>query len=60
METTPSFTLVVKVQDNGTTSLSNQANVTIFVTDVNETASQLPISHSNFGKIPQMGQQLAL
>ncbi|MBL0135866.1 MAG: cadherin repeat domain-containing protein [Chitinophagaceae bacterium] len=35
-ETTPSFTLVVKVQDNGTGSLSNQANITITLTNVNE------------------------
>ncbi len=35
-ESAPSFALVVKVQDNGTGTLSNQATVTITLTDVNE------------------------
>ncbi len=35
-ETTPTFTLVVKVQDNGTGSLSAQANITVNLTNVNE------------------------
>jgi ABC-type uncharacterized transport system auxiliary subunit len=35
-ETNPSFTLVVKVQDNATAALSSQANVTINLTDANE------------------------
>jgi hypothetical protein len=35
-ETTPSFSLVVKVQDNGTGTLSSQATVTVSLTNVNE------------------------
>jgi hypothetical protein len=35
-ETTPSFSIVVKVQDNGTGYLSNQASVTINLLNVNE------------------------
>jgi hypothetical protein len=35
-EATPSFALVVKVQDNGTGTLSSQAIVTVSLTDVNE------------------------
>ncbi|NVO19613.1 MAG: T9SS type A sorting domain-containing protein [Bacteroidetes bacterium] len=35
-ESTPSFSLVIKVQDNGTTALSNQATVAIGLTNVNE------------------------
>ena len=35
-ETSPSFSLVVKVQDNGSPILSSQATVTISLTDVNE------------------------
>ena len=35
-ETNPTFTLVVKVQDNGSGSLSDQANITVNLTDVNE------------------------
>ena len=35
-ETTPTFALVVKVQDNGTGNLSSQATVNISLTDVNE------------------------
>jgi hypothetical protein len=35
-ETTPTYTLLVKVQDNGTGALSNQANITISVTDAND------------------------
>jgi hypothetical protein len=35
-ETTPSFALVVKVQDNGTGTLSSQATVTVSLTNVNE------------------------
>jgi VCBS repeat-containing protein len=35
-EVTPVFTLVVKVQDNGTGNLSAQATITINVTNVNE------------------------
>jgi len=36
-EVTPTFALVVKVQDNGTGNLSSQATITISLTDVNET-----------------------
>jgi hypothetical protein len=35
-ETTPTFALVVKVEDNGTENLSSQATVNISLTDVNE------------------------
>ena len=35
-EATPSFALVVKVQDNGTGSLSSQATVTVTILNVNE------------------------
>ncbi|MBL0135861.1 MAG: cadherin repeat domain-containing protein, partial [Chitinophagaceae bacterium] len=35
-ETNPFFTLVIKVQDNGTGLLSSQANITITLTDVND------------------------
>ena len=35
-EVTPQFILVVKVQDNGTGSLSSQANITININNVNE------------------------
>ncbi|MBK7028626.1 MAG: cadherin repeat domain-containing protein [Bacteroidales bacterium] len=35
-ETTPTFALVVKVQDNGTGSLSAQATITVNLTNVNE------------------------
>jgi parallel beta-helix repeat protein len=35
-ETTPSFSLIIKVQDNGTGNLSSQATITISITDVNE------------------------
>ena len=35
-EVTPSFTLVVKVQDNGTPALNSQATVSISLIDVNE------------------------
>ncbi len=35
-EVTPSFSLVVKVQDNGTPILSNQAIITVILLDVNE------------------------
>ncbi len=35
-ETTPTFTLVIKVEDNGAGSLSDQANITVNLTDVNE------------------------
>jgi hypothetical protein len=35
-ETTPSFALIVKVQDNGTGTLSSQATVTVSLTNVNE------------------------
>ncbi|MBK7031133.1 MAG: cadherin domain-containing protein [Bacteroidales bacterium] len=35
-ETSPSFALVVKVQDNGTGSLSSQATVTITLLNINE------------------------
>ncbi|MGV1015528.1 MAG: cadherin repeat domain-containing protein, partial [Methyloceanibacter sp.] len=35
-EVTPTFALVVKVQDNGTGNLSSQATVTVSLTDVNE------------------------
>jgi len=35
-ETTPSFALIVKVQDNGTVSLSNQATITININNINE------------------------
>jgi hypothetical protein len=35
-EVTPSYSLVVKVQDNGTGSLSSQATMTIVLTNVNE------------------------
>jgi hypothetical protein len=35
-EVTPTFSLIVKVQDNGSGSLSSQATITIDVTDVNE------------------------
>jgi hypothetical protein len=35
-EVTPSFALVVKVQDNGTGNLSNQDTVTVSLTNVNE------------------------
>jgi hypothetical protein len=35
-ETTPSFSLVVKVQDNGTGTLSSQATVTVSLTNINE------------------------
>jgi len=35
-EVTPSFTLVVKVKDNGTGNLSNQATMTVSLTNVNE------------------------
>ncbi|MBL0135867.1 MAG: cadherin repeat domain-containing protein [Chitinophagaceae bacterium] len=35
-ETTPSFALVVKVQDNGTGNLSNQATVTVNLINQNE------------------------
>ena len=35
-EITPSFALVVKVQDNGTGTLSSQATVTVSLTNVNE------------------------
>jgi len=35
-ETTPSFALVIKVQDNGTGTLSSQAKITINILDVNE------------------------
>jgi DNA primase len=36
-EISPAFTLVVKVQDNGTGNLSNQASIMVSLTDVNET-----------------------
>ena len=35
-EVTPSFTLVVKVQDNGTGNLSSQATITVTLINVNE------------------------
>ncbi|NVO20116.1 MAG: T9SS type A sorting domain-containing protein, partial [Bacteroidetes bacterium] len=35
-ETNPTFTLVVKVQDNGTVALTSQATITINLTNVNE------------------------
>ncbi|MBK7028627.1 MAG: cadherin repeat domain-containing protein [Bacteroidales bacterium] len=35
-ETTPTFSLVVKVQDNGTGTLSSQATVTINLTNGND------------------------
>lgn len=35
-ETNPTFSFVVRVTDNGTPSLSNQATITISLTDVNE------------------------
>ena len=35
-EVTPSFALVVKVQDNGTGTLSSQATVTVSLTNINE------------------------
>jgi hypothetical protein len=35
-ETLPSFSLRIKVQDNGSGSLSSQANITVLLTDVNE------------------------
>jgi len=35
-ETTPTFSLIVKVQDNGTPSLGSQASVTVNLTDVNQ------------------------
>jgi VCBS repeat-containing protein len=49
-ETTPSFALVVKVEDNGTGSLSSQATVTINLVNVNEApvvANQLFIINEN-------------
>jgi hypothetical protein len=44
-EVTPSFTLVVKVQDNGTGNLSSQATITVSLADVNEAPA---ISNQSF------------
>ena len=48
-ESTPSFSLVVKVQDNGTGSLSSQATITVSVTDINE----VPVIVNQLFSIPE-------
>ncbi len=56
-ETTPTFTLVVKVQDNGNGSLSAQANVTVTLTDVNE-PPQINPQTFNIVEFTPNGQQV--
>ncbi|MBK7172697.1 MAG: cadherin domain-containing protein [Bacteroidales bacterium] len=71
-ESTPAFILVVKAQDNGTGTLSNQANITITLTDANDspvinnqtfTLAENSINTTNVGTVvasdPDAGQVLA-
>ncbi|NVO04323.1 MAG: right-handed parallel beta-helix repeat-containing protein, partial [Bacteroidetes bacterium] len=48
-EVTPTFTLGIKVQDNGTGTLSSQATITVSLTDVNE----LPTINNQSFSIPE-------
>jgi hypothetical protein len=49
-EAIPSFALTVKVQDNGTGNLSNQAIVTVSLFDVNEP----PVSNNQVFTVPEL------